>query len=562
MALKILMLGHKLENRKAALEALKAKDAEFDTREAQIREAITEANSEEEERAVQELLEAYEREKSDHEGQKQGLESEIEDIEKEMEELKRSLPAPEKVQDPKKTERNVYKMSNYNIRSLPKGQKVFDALPFEERAAIVSRDDVKTFLAELRNRKGSQRAVSGGELTIPETLLDLISENMFRYSKLLNHVRVRTVNGVARQTIAGTVPEAVWTEMCAAINELKFSFNQVTVDGFKVAGFVPVCNSILEDSDINLASWIVEMLSEAVGMAIDKAIIYGKGPANKMPMGIVTRLAQTVKPSDYPANAPEWEDLHTKNVIKINPSGKTGTAFWAELMIATGNTATEYSRGEQFWAMNSKTLTELKSKLITFTANGDAVANLYGVLPIINGNVEILEFMPDGDIVGGYGELYLMSLRSEMTVESSSEVQFIQDNTVFKGKQRADGMPVIAGAFVAINIKNTEVTTVMNFAADNANDAQLLNLTIGDKTLSPAFSSDKYTYTLTADAAKNVVTATAAQADAKIAISYNGKNVENGSEVTWKTGGTPTPMTVTVRQGNAVRVYTVTVTKS
>ncbi len=102
MALKILMLGHKLENRKAALEALKAKDAEFDTREAQIREAITEANSEEEERAVQELLEAYEREKSDHEGQKQGLESEIEDIEKEMEELKRSLPAPEKVQDPKK----------------------------------------------------------------------------------------------------------------------------------------------------------------------------------------------------------------------------------------------------------------------------------------------------------------------------------------------------------------------------------------------------------------------------------------------------------------------------
>lgn len=63
---------------------------------------------------------------------------------------------------------------------------------------------------------------------------------MFRYSKLLNRVRLRNVSGEARQTIAGTVPEAVWTEMCGAINELTFVFNQITLDGFKVAGFVPV----------------------------------------------------------------------------------------------------------------------------------------------------------------------------------------------------------------------------------------------------------------------------------------------------------------------------------
>ena len=94
---------------------------------------------------------------------------------------------------------------------------------------------------------GAQRAVNGADLTVPIVFLDLISENMFRYSKLLNRVRVRNVNGEARQTIAGTVPEAIWTEMCAAINELQFVFNQVTVDGYKVAGFVPVCNSILED---------------------------------------------------------------------------------------------------------------------------------------------------------------------------------------------------------------------------------------------------------------------------------------------------------------------------
>jgi uncharacterized protein YjdB len=77
--------------------------------------------------------------------------------------------------------------------------------------------------------------------------------------------------------------------------------------------------------------------------------------------------------------------------------------------------------------------------------------------------------MPDYDIVGGYWDLYLWAQRSGMTIEASREGQFIQDNTVFKGKERADGQPIIPGAFVAINVKNINVTTSMLFAADVAN---------------------------------------------------------------------------------------------
>ena len=410
--------------------------------------------------------------------------------------------------------------------------------------------------------KGQSRAVTGAELTIPVVFLDLIAENMYRYSKLLNRVRVRNVNGEARQTIAGTVPEAVWTEMCGAINELSFVFNQITLDGYKVAGFVPVCNSILEDNDINLASWIVEMLSESIGLAMDKAILYGKGSASKMPLGIVTRLAQTGKPADYPANAPEWVDLHTTNVIQIGGDGVTGAGFWSELMLATGNTFTRYSRGNQFWTMNSKTYATLKSKVIAFTATGDIVANVFGTLPIINGDIDILEFIPDGDIIGGYGDLYLLAMRSGMTIESSREVQFIQDNTVFKGKQRADGQPIIPGAFVAININDTAVTTTMDFAADNANDAQLTALSVGSETLSPVFAATTYSYTVTASGTTAKIEATAAQAGANVAINYNGQNVRNGGTVTWLADGAAHPMTVTVTQGNAVRVYTVSVTKA
>ena len=561
--LNAIILQRSIEKKRNDLEELRAKDETFATREAELEQAIQEAQTAEEEQAVSEEVEKYDAEKQAHEDAKSDLAREIEGLENDLASLEANKPAPERSENKIHEERMTTNMTEINIRKLPMSQRAFEALPRQTRESMISQPDVKEFLGQLRSMKGQTRAITGGELTIPVVFLDLVAENMFRYSKLLNRVRIRNVSGEARQTIAGTVPEAVWTEMCGAINELTFVFNQITLDGYKVAGFVPVCNSILEDNDINLASWIVEMLSESIGLAMDKAILYGKGSASKMPLGIVTRLAQQKQPADYPANAPAWVDLHTTNILQIGGEGVTGAEFWSALMEATGATYTRYNRGTMFWAMNSKTYALLKSKLITFTATGDIVANLFGSLPIVTGDIDVLEFIPDGDIIGGYGDLYLLAMRSGMTIESSREVQFIQDNTVFKGKQRADGQPIIPGAFVAININNEDVTTTMDFAADTANDAQLLSLAVGNETLSPTFASTTYAYTIAAATGTNAkIEATPAQAGAQVSISYNGQNVRNGGAVTWQADSKPHTLAITVKQGNAVRVYNVAVTKT
>lgn len=567
MALKQIMLSRKIEQKKQELAALREKDADFQTREDALTQAIEEAQTEEEQKTVEEEVEKFDTEKTAHDEAKEKLEAEIGDLEAELEAAEVDPPAPAERHDnkEKKVRTNVMR-TDVNIRSLPMSKRAFDALPSDLRESIVQRDDVKAFLSQLRSMKGATRAIQGGELEIPVVFLDLISENMYRYSKLLNRVRVRTLTGEARQTIAGTVPEAVWTEMCGAINELTFVFNQITLDGYKVAGFIPVCNSLLEDtvSNLDLASWIIEMISEAIGMAEDKAILYGKGSAAHMPLGIVTRLAQENKPSDYPANAPAWVDLHTTNIQKINGDSMTGAEFWSALTIAAGNTFTKYNRGEMFWTMNSKTYAKLRSKLITFTATGDVVANLYGYLPVITGNVDILEFIPDGDIIGGYGDLYLWVDRASMQIESNNGGEFfIQDNTVFRGKARADGAPVIPGAFVAININNTEVTTVMDFAADTANDADLSALAVGTESMTPGtFNPDTVSYAITATGTSGKVEATTAQPGATVAITYNGKNVRNGGTITFVADNTPHPLTVSVKNGNAVKVYTVNITKA
>lgn len=560
MALKIIMLKRSVEKKNEELLKLREKEKEFAKREAELETAIAEVQTDEDEKTINEEIEKFEEEKAALEEVKTKLEEEITSAEKEIKDLESKIPEPENRAGRNGAERRTaMEKIKIDVRSIPKSIKIFDAISDNERTAIMQREDVKGFIENLKRSCRNKRDITGGELAIPVIFLDLIAQNMYRYSKLIERVRVRNVSGQARQTVAGTVPEAIWTEMCGAVNELTFTFNQVTLDGYKVAGFVPVCNSILEDSEIDIASWVIEMLSESIGLAIDKAILYGKGAVSKMPLGIVTRLAQTSQPDGYPATAPKWENVKTTNIITV-ADNLTGADFWAKLTVAAGNAYTQYARGDLFWAMNSKTYAILKSKAISFTTENYVAANVYGVLPIITENVDILEFIPDGDIIGGYGDLYLFAERGGMTIEQSREVQFIQDNTVFKGKMRADGMPVIANAFVAINIKGTEPTTAMTFVADTANDASLESLAVGAYSLSPSFSAEKTTYAVTATNASDTVSVIPTTAGAEVSLSYNGKNVKDGSAVTWASG--TKALTITVKNGNNVMVYTVNVTKS
>lgn len=343
----------------------------------------------------------------------------------------------------------------------------FQGINRGEVESFINREDVKDFLTRVRSMMGEKRAVTGAELTIPDVMLDLLRDNLYRYSKLITKVRLKTIGGKARQNIMGAVPEGVWTEAIGKLNELALAFNQVEVDGYKVGGFIPIPNAILEDSDLNLANEILDALGQAIGMAVDKAILYGTG--NKMPVGIATRLAQVQEPSDWGANAPAWTNLSTTNLLNFNPTGMTPEVFFAELVLKLGVAKPNYSTGGTFWAMNRKTRMKLLSKAITFNAAGAVVAGLNGTMPVEGGDIVELPFIPDNDIIGGYGELYLLAERAGASLAVSEHVKFIEDQTVFRGTARYDGMPVFGEGFVIVNIANVAPTTSVTFAPDSAN---------------------------------------------------------------------------------------------
>lgn len=466
MALKALLLRKQLDDAKKRLDALRAKDNEFQSRETELEKAIAEMpeDADEETRsAVEESVTQFEQDKDAHENAKADLNREIEGLEAELEAEEEApaadpVPAQEPVEDKRKDDKNM---------RIPETRARMFGATAQEREMFFAREDVKDYLAEVRKCIKEKRALTNVGLTIPEVMLGVLRENITNYSKLYRHVDVRAISGEGRMVVMGTIPEAVWTDCCANLNELNLAFNDVEVNCWKVGGYFAVCNATLEDSDIDLAAELVSAIGQAIGIALDKAILYGTG--TRMPLGVVTRLAQTKAPSDYPATARPWADLHTTNILSV-AAGTTGADLIAAIVSDFGAAKGKYGRGEKVFVMNEATYTALMAATVSVDANGRIVAGVSDTMPVIGGVIEVLDFVPDNVIIGGYFDLYLLAERAGQKFATSEHVRFLQDQTVLKGTARYDGKPAIAEGFVAIGINGATPTAAMTFAADTANE--------------------------------------------------------------------------------------------
>ena len=456
MALKKLMLRKTIETKKAELAKLRELDATFETREKELEASIEEVNTQEERDAVMGEIEKFETEKAEHDQKVTDLDKEVRDLEAELDELEKKDETPAPAADPEPEARKEEKHME---------TRKFFGMNAQERDAFFAREDVKAFLETVRTSMKEKRAINNVGLLVPEVMLPLLRQVTEENSKLIGKVNKVSVPGTGRMNIMGNIPEAVWTEMCANLNELDLSFYGVEVDGYKVGGFIAVCNAMLEDSDIALATEVITALGRSIGYALDKAIVFGTG--TKMPLGIVTRLAQSSKPADYPAAGRAWVDYHSTHITKTNT---TGTALFKAIVGAKKLVSNKYSKNSLVWLMSENTHCDLIAESIGVNSAGAIVAGMQNVMPIIGGEIVELPFITDGDIVFGYLDTYLLAERAGTQISSSEHARFVQDQTVFKGTARYDGQPVIAEAFAVVNIKNQNPTTSVSFAEDTANE--------------------------------------------------------------------------------------------
>ena len=460
--LEVLLKAKELKETRAALEKLTAEATELEKREAELAKDIEAVSNDEEKAAVEDAVNEFNEKRNANKEEKGKLEQRVAELEKEIADLeKEQEPEPEK-SDEERKEPTKETRSNYNMNT----RSIFRNA--EQANEMLQRDDVKEFLGNVRSAIAEKRALGNTGLLIPEVLVGFIRENIMEYSKLYRHVNLRQVKGNAREVVEGTIPEAVWTDCCANINELNLGFNDAEVYCWNVGGYIPVCKATLQDSDIDLAAEIIQVLGAAIGMALDKAILFGLG--TRMPKGIFTRLAETAKPADYPATEREWVDLHTSNIKTISAANSTGIKLFENFIINAAAAKGKYSRGEKVWVMNDTTFTALQVAGLSINAAGAVVTGATGTMPVAGGVIEVLDFMPDNVIIGGYLDNYLLAEREGITFEESDHAMFLSRKRVYMANARYDGKPVIAEAFVAIGINNTTPSAAgITFAPDTAN---------------------------------------------------------------------------------------------
>lgn len=485
MALRQVLLSYKIGEKKSFIEAQREKSKDFEQRKAEMnkREADLEAAINEQtqdtdaetkaavEKAVEEFTE--EAEKLEEEI-KQNAE-EIASVEAEVAEMQKELDAlsetPAASTEPPAEPENRETNKRSNERSFAHMKvRAFDKMNLQERAALMANGEVKTFITRAKDM--ILRKISNAEITVPTVLRPMIREEISRESKMLKYVNHIYVPGDTRIPVMGAIPEAVWTEQCAKLNELDFSMYMVELEAYKVGGYNAVCRYLAEDSEENILDTMMYAIAVGIAKALDKAILFGTG--KKMPLGIVTRLIQTSDPGDGGKYSLPWKNLSGTNVHAIDEGSSAGEKLIQAIMWGFATADTKYGTGKKFFAMNPSMHLYIMSQTLSNNAAGALVAGMNDTMPVIGGDIVTIDDMPDSLIVGGYGVNYTTGERGNMTFDTNDRLRWIEEEILVKGTARYDGKPTNPAAFVAFALDGDEVARLVSgitFAPGNANES-------------------------------------------------------------------------------------------
>lgn len=434
MKLKILMLRKKLEERKVKLGQVDVELSELKKREDELEEAINdldENSSEEEHSTVADSIDELEKEKEEKLKEKKDLEDEIADIEKNMAEMEEDTFDEEENEgneNRKNEKKNIQRRDTImDLANMTTRQRVGKILEREENINFFN-DVTNLYFKREAALAGMSKDTAG--LMIPDDVYYEINQRIGDYGSLYNIVRKLNLVGKARIIMNAGTPKMYWTEKCEPLKETTLGqLNSVELDNFKLGGYLFLCESFIQDVNenkhhsITIADYIINEFAKAIAEALDEAIYNGKGANEKQPEGITSAIKSTKKVTNI---------LDLLGVI-----GSIDVGFYEH----------NAPQGSITVAANRKTLyTWIFPETWGKDSNGKLVYGMGNTLPdgtrIITSNV-----IPDGEVVVGDFNQYILGVRKDMTFDTNDRLQWIEENIGYKIRGRYDGKVINSKAF-------------------------------------------------------------------------------------------------------------------
>lgn len=308
-----------------------------------------------------------------------------------------------------------------------------DAVALRESSQISLTGEERSYFMEVIE---SGEAFAGVDKVVPATIINRVFDNLVKDRPLLR--KINMVNtGLATEWIFSVgVNPAFWGSLCADIQQLQDKgFRKVSFAQMKLSAFMPVCKAFLDlNSPEWLARYVITVLTEAIQIALEKAIVDGTG--KEQPIGMRRSLANVTS--------------NEHDVITAVPIEKLDTATAGQIMATISKVTIEGEAIERDIApsdvillVNPQTYWKVIFPMYTIqNASGQYISNFPLPFEIVQSSA-----MPENEIVAGLASDYFFGLGMGSRITQSDDVRFIEDERVYMAKLYGNGQPKFDGAF-------------------------------------------------------------------------------------------------------------------
>ncbi|MFH8336958.1 phage major capsid protein [Streptomyces sp. AM6-12] len=312
-------------------------------------------------------------------------------------------------------------------------------------------------LSALRNAASSVSPSDGGFL-VPETLRSNLSQIALEDSVVRPRATVVPMDSarVPMPMIDSTTNQgsvfggmvAYWGEESAMLQDSNPKFGRIVLDAKKLTGLSAVPNELLQDSIVSFSALLESLWPKAIAFSEDAAFQTGsgvgepkgyRGAANKAAVTITRGTANTIKYTDI-------------------------VAMYAQMLPSSLNRAV--------WICSPDAIPQLLQMSLTVGTGGNSmfVVNATDSMPMsIFGRPLIIT--EKASPLGTRGDLsfvdlsyYLIGDRQQMSMDSSTDYRFGNDQTTFRIIQRVDGQPWLKSAITPQNGSSNKLSPFIELA--------------------------------------------------------------------------------------------------
>lgn len=297
-------------------------------------------------------------------------------------------------------------------------------------------------LIEAMRSASPKQALTDMNAVLPKTTIDAVFDDLVDSHPLLDVINFQNTSGLIEMIVNTSEKQpATWSALTDDIvKELSSGFKKINLNLNKLSAFIPVAKSMLDLGPAWLDRYVRTVLSEALYVGLEGAII--KGTGKNQPIGMNRQVGAGVSVTEgvYP-------EKKTVPLTSLDP------VSYGKLLSGMAKTPNGHYRNVNGVVMivnPNDYLTKIMPATTVRTADGTYASNVFPFPTTVIQSVEV----PENRAIIGLPNRYFMGVGTAKSgkIEYSDEYHFLEDERMYLVKLYGHGEPLDNNAFVYADI--------------------------------------------------------------------------------------------------------------